>query len=200
MDGLAHAMDGRLQSSGLQLERGKNIMHDKQTAAPDSTAVRVALWRAMHVQIDPPPHVLEDEIGLRLVAPEDDWRRRPDMDPHFTSRFRASIVARARFVVDLVAEEVRRGVEQYVILGAGLDTFAQRRPEIASRLRIFEVDRPGPQAWKRQRLIEFGFGIPEWLRLVPVDFEAGDTWGERLAGPRFGRGQGAGGGRPRGRP
>ena len=70
---------------------------------------------------------------------------------------------------------------QYVILGAGLDTFAQRRPEIASRLRVFEVDQPGPQAWKRQRLIELGFGVPEWLRLVPVDFEAGDAWWERLA-------------------
>src|SRR5438128_51865 len=142
----------------------------------------------MHVQIDPPPHVLEDEIGLRLVAPEDDWRRRPDMDPHFTSRFRASIVARARFVEDLVTEEVRRRVEQYVILGAGLDTFAQRRPEIASRLRIFEVDRPGPQAWKRQRLFELGFGIPEYLRLVPVDFEA-DAWWQRLSAAGFDAGQ-----------
>ena len=163
-------------------------MHDKQTAAPDSTAVRVALWRAMHVQIDPPPHVLEDEIGLRLVAPEDDWRRRPDMDPQFTSRFRASIVARARFIEDLVTEEVCRRVEQYVILGAGLDTFAQRRPEIASRLRIFEVDRPGPQAWKRQRLFELGFGIPEYLRLVPVDFEA-DAWWQRLSAAGFDAGQ-----------
>src|SRR5438046_8080354 len=107
------------------------------------------------------------------------------MDPHFTSRFRASIVARARFVEDLVAEEVRRGVEQYVILGAGLDTFAQRRPEIASRLRVFEVDQPGPQAWKRQRLIELGYGIPEWLRLVPVDFEAGDAWWDRLVDAGF---------------
>src|SRR5438552_13254297 len=160
-------------------------MHEKQTAAPDSTAVRVALWRAMHVQSDPPPHVLEDEIGLRLVAPEDDWRRRSDMDPQFTSRFRASIVARARFIEDLVTEEVRRGVEQYVILGAGLDTFAQRKPENAARLRIFEVDPPGPQAWKRQRLIELGFGIPEWLRLVPVDFEAGDAWWQRLAAAGF---------------
>ena len=76
----------------------ENIMHDKQIAAPDSTAVRVALWRAMHVQVDPPPHVLEDEIGLRLAAPDEGWRRRPDMDPHATSHFRASIVARARFI------------------------------------------------------------------------------------------------------
>jgi methyltransferase (TIGR00027 family) len=89
-------------------------------------------------------------------------------------------VARARFIEDLVVEEVGRGVEQYVILGAGLDTFAQRRPEIASRLRVFEVDQPGPQAWKGQRLIECGFGIPEWLRLVPVDFEAGGSWWEQL--------------------
>src|SRR5216683_6329571 len=82
-----------------------------------------------------------------------------------------AIVARARFVEDLVIEHAGRGVRQYVILGAGLDTFAQRRPEIASRLRVFEVDQPGPQAWKRERLLELGFGIPEWLRLVPVDFE-----------------------------
>jgi methyltransferase (TIGR00027 family) len=156
-------------------------MHDERTAAPDSTAVRVALWRAMHVQVDPPPHVLEDEIGLELVAPDDDWRRRPDMDPHATRLFRASIVARARFIEDLVLEQAGRGVSQYVILGAGLDSFAQRRPEVASRLKVFEVDRPGPQAWKRQRLIELGFDIPDWLRLVPVDFEAGGSWWEQLA-------------------
>ena len=65
--------------------------------SPDSTAVRVALWRAMHVQVDPPPHVLEDEIGLRLAAPDDGWRGRPDMDPQPTRIFRASIVVRARF-------------------------------------------------------------------------------------------------------
>src|SRR6185295_13413284 len=86
-----HADDYRAhdrRSRIWQLTR-ENMMHDKQTAAPDSTAVRVALWRAMHVEIDPPPHVFEDEIGLRLVAPEDDWRRRPDMDSHFTKPFRA---------------------------------------------------------------------------------------------------------------
>jgi methyltransferase (TIGR00027 family) len=163
-------------------------MHDG-IAGPDSTAARVALWRAMHVQLDPPPHVLEDEIGLRLVAPDEGWRQRPDMDPHATRLFRASIVARARFIEDLVAEQAGRGVNQYVILGAGLDSFAQRRPEIASRLRIFEVDRRGPQTWKRQRLIELGFGVPEWLRFVPVDFEAGDPWRDRLEAAGFDAGQ-----------
>ncbi len=103
------------------------------------------------------------------------------MDPQATRLFRASIVARARFIEDLVEERAAHGVTQYVILGAGLDTFAQRRPEIASRLRVFEVDQPGPQAWKRQRLIELGLGIPDWLRLVPVNFEAGETWWEQLA-------------------
>ncbi len=156
-------------------------MQEEQPLVPESSAVRVALWRALHVQHDLPPHVLDDEIGLKLVAPDDGWRRRPDMDPQATRLFRASIVARARFIEDLVEERAAHGVTQYVILGAGLDTFAQRRPEIASRLRVFEVDQPGPQAWKRQRLIELGLGIPDWLRLVPVNFEAGETWWEQLA-------------------
>jgi methyltransferase (TIGR00027 family) len=163
-------------------------MQDKQAAVPDNTAVRTALWRALHVEVDAPPHVFADEVGLTLAAPEEGWRNRPDMSP-FTRAFRASIVARARFIEDLVEEQVARGVGQYVILGAGLDTFAQRRPELASRLRVFEIDQPGPQAWKRQRLIELGLGIPSFLRLVPVDFEAGDAWWERLAATGFDSGK-----------
>src|SRR6202008_1183245 len=107
------------------------------------------------------------------------------MAPRATSLFRASIVARARFIEDLVVEQASRGVSQYVILGAGLATFAQRRPGIASGLKIFEVDRPGPQAWKRQRLIELGFGVPAWLRFVPVDFEAAGAWWPLLAAAGF---------------
>jgi methyltransferase (TIGR00027 family) len=158
-------------------------MADKE-AAPDDTAVRVALWRALHVQVDPQPHVFQDEVGLRLVAPPEGWRDRPDMSP-FTRPFRASILARARFIEDLVAEQVGAGVGQYLILGAGLDTFVQRRPDLAARLLVFEVDRPGPQAWKRQRLVELGFGVPSYLRLVPVDFEAGEAWGARLTNAGF---------------
>ena len=153
-------------------------------AAPDDTAVRVALWRALHVEVDSPPHVFEDTVGLKLAAPDDRWRERPDMSP-FTRPFRASIVARARFIEDLLEQEVERGVAQYVILGAGLDTFAQRRPELASRLTVFEIDRPGPQNWKRQRLIDLGFGVPSFLRFVPVDFEAGQAWWDRLTAAGF---------------
>src|SRR6478735_4961398 len=108
-------------------------MNDRRVVAPDNTALRVALWRALHVEVDSPPHVFVDEVGLRLVAPDDGWQSRPDMSP-FTRPFRASILARARFIEDLVTEQVARGVEQYVILGAGLDTFAQRRPDLASRM------------------------------------------------------------------
>lgn len=160
-------------------------MPDKHAVAPDGTAVRVALWRALHVEVDAPPHVLEDMIGLKLVAPDYPWRERPDMDPQRIKLFRASIVARARFIEDLVVEQAGHGVRQYVILGAGLDTFAQRRPEVAARLTVFEVDQPGTQAWKRQRLIELGFGIPDWLRLVPVDFEAGGSWWHQLLASGF---------------
>ena len=160
-------------------------MGERQAIAPDNTAVRVALWRALHAEYDSPPHVLEDEIGLQLAAPDEGWRGRGDMDPLGTRLFRASIVARARFIEDLVAEEAARGIGQYVILGAGLDTFAQRRPELASKLRVFEVDQSGPQAWKRQRLIELGFGVPQWLRLVAVDLEAADAWPQRIAAEGF---------------
>ncbi|WP_327708683.1 class I SAM-dependent methyltransferase [Streptomyces sp. NBC_00464] len=160
-------------------------MADGQSEVPDSSAVRVALWRALHVQVDAPPHVIEDEVGLRLADPDEGWRQRPDMHPQGTSTFRAAIVARARFIEDLVVDQAGHGITQYVVLGAGLDTFAQRRPEIASRLRVFEIDQPATTAWKGRRLNETGYGVPDWLRLVPVDFEASEDWWERLADAGF---------------
>jgi hypothetical protein len=63
------------------------MSQENQIAAPDSTAVRVALRRAPHVEVDPPPHVLEDEVGLKVVAPDDGWRNRPDISS-FTKPFR----------------------------------------------------------------------------------------------------------------
>lgn len=155
-----------------------------EIAAPDNTAVRTALWRALHVEVDDPPYVFEDLVGLKLAAPDEGWRDRPDMSA-FTRPFRASILARARFVEDLVLRELERDIGQYVILGAGLDTFAQRRPELASQMHVFEIDQPGPQAWKRQRLVELGLGVPSFLQLVSVDFEAGDLWWEQLLASGF---------------
>jgi methyltransferase (TIGR00027 family) len=156
------------------------------TTSPDNTAVRVALWRALHVLADDPPPVFEDMVGLAIVAPADDWRQRPDMGP-FTRPFRASIVARARFVEDHVEAQSASGVGQYVILGAGLDTFAQRRVDLADRVRVFEVEQPATQAWKQQRLTELGRST--FAQYVPVDFERGQSWRAALASAGFDAGQ-----------
>jgi methyltransferase (TIGR00027 family) len=160
-------------------------MHEDEILKPEATAARVSLWRAMHVEVDPPPHVFEDTVGLELIAPPDDWRQRPDMGVAGTAGYRAGVVGRARFVEDLVLQQANLGVSQFVLLGAGLDTFAQRRRDIASRMRVFEVDLPGPQLWKRRRLIELGYGMPEWLHLVPVDFERGQSWWSELLAAGF---------------
>lgn len=144
---------------------------------PDNTAVRTALWRALHVLTDAEPHIIDDTVGLQLIAPDDGWQERPDMK--YTKRLRASIVARARFIEDLIIEENKKGINQYVILGAGLDTFAQRRADAASKLQIFEIDHADTLTWKQQRLIATGFNVSESLHFVPVDFEK-DNWYEQL--------------------
>lgn len=151
---------------------------NKKITEPDNTAARTALWRALHVQVDAKPHVLEDEVGLKLISPPDNWQERPDMK--FTKRLRASIVARARFIEDLIIEQSKQGISQYVILGSGLDTLAQRRPDIASKLQIYEIDQPGTLAWKEQRLTELGFGISKNLHFVPVNFETSSWWDELI--------------------
>lgn len=151
-------------------------MENQNNPQPDNTAIRTALWRALHVQIDAFPHVLEDKIGWRLIAPEEGWQERPDMK--YTQRLRASIVARSRFIEDIIIQESEKGTKQYVILGAGLDTFAQRRKDIAPQLQIFEIDQPETLAWKQKRLSETGFGLPQHLHFVPVDFEVSSWWDE----------------------
>lgn len=160
-------------------------MDDQKPKPPDPTALRVALWRALHVEVDAAPLILEDTIGLRLASPDASWRERPDMHPQGTRGYRAGIVARARLIEDFVAAQAQRGVDQYVILGAGLDTFVQRQPALAAKLRVFEIDQPDTQAWKRRRLSELGLGIPACLHLVPVDFEAGESWLAKLKSQGF---------------
>jgi len=155
----------------------------QSTSAPDSTAVRTALWRALHVELDAAPHVLDDTIGLRLADPDPDWRSRGDMHPDGTRAFRASIVGRARYLDDLVVERAAAGIGQYVIVGAGLDTFAQRHPNVA--VRIFGVDQPGTQEWKRRRLTEIGHPPGENLQFVPVDFERGEAFPDALTANGF---------------
>lgn len=152
---------------------------DKHKIAPEHTAVRVALWRALHARLDEKPLVFDDNLGEKIVA-EKSWESRPDMNPDFSKPMRASIVGRARFIEDLVEEQHKKGVTQYIILGAGLDTFALRRNDLVSSLKIFEVDQPGPQRWKQARLKELGFNQLDHLHFVPVDFEANESWWEKL--------------------
>lgn len=152
------------------------------TVGPDSSAVRTALWRALHVQLDDAPYLLRDEIGLALAAPAEGWQKRRDMDPIGTAPYRIGLVARTRFVEDLLVEE---GIGQFVLLGAGLDTFAQRHPELADRVDVYEIDQPDAQAWKRDRLKELGYGVPDNLHLIPVDFEQTGDWWQALLDAGF---------------
>ena len=145
---------------------------------PDNTAIRTALWRAFHTQADAEPHILEDTLGLQLIAPEEGWQERPDIK--YTQRLRASVVARSRYIEDIITTEIPKGTDQYVILGSGLDTFAQRNPDTASKIQIFEIDQPGTLIWKQKRLSETGFHVPENLHFVPVNFEKSSWWEQLL--------------------
>jgi methyltransferase (TIGR00027 family) len=148
------------------------------TKQPDNTALRTALWRALHVLTDDKPYIIEDKVGYDLIKPEKDWQERPDMK--YTKRLRASIVARARFVEDLAKEQIGKGVTQYIILGAGLDSFAQRNTEIISQVDIYEIDQSNTLTWKEEKLVENGYKIPDNLHFVPVDFETSSWWTELL--------------------
>jgi methyltransferase (TIGR00027 family) len=148
-------------------------------ARPSRTALRVALRRAAHQLYDAPPLVFDDPIGLKILAPyaEEIERtpgsgvgRRVATKPRpFSVGLRAFLVARSRYAEDLLGAAVPRGVRQYVLLGAGLDTFAHRNSYAG--LRVFEVDHPATQAWKRELLAASGLRAPEGLTYAPVDFE-----------------------------
>jgi methyltransferase (TIGR00027 family) len=155
-------------------------------SSPDRTAVRVALWRAQHLVVDERPLVLEDDIGRLLVAPRAGWLDHPERSEAWRP-WRASVVARARLVEDLVVDRVERGVDQYALLGAGLDSFAIRHPELSTRLSVFEVDEPETQEWKRQRLHQLRIALPPRLAFVPVDFESHSSWAVALASSGFDR-------------
>lgn len=134
------------------------------------TAYRVAVRRAAHQILDH-PKVLDDPLALRIIGAEaaEDLRTNPKEHPAFSRAFRAFMAARSRYAEDELAAAVAKGVKQYVVLGAGLDTFAYRNPH--GGVRVFEVDHPDTQAWKRERLLAGDIGIPPSLTFVPVDFE-----------------------------
>ncbi|MGD0789045.1 MAG: class I SAM-dependent methyltransferase [Terracidiphilus sp.] len=138
-----------------------------ETGRASKTALRVAIRRAAH-QLMEQPRILDDPIAVRLLGPG--FARDMERASHRVARdFRAFMAARSRYAEDRLAASVASGVAQYVILGAGLDTFAYRNP--FPSLRVFEVDFPSTQEWKRAMLAEAGIALPAGLTFVPLDFE-----------------------------
>ncbi|HWY20798.1 MAG TPA: class I SAM-dependent methyltransferase [Candidatus Acidoferrum sp.] len=134
------------------------------------TAQRVAIRRAAHQLLDR-PRVLDDPLALRIIGTEaeDALRSNPKEHHAFSRAFRAFMAARSRYAEDELARAAGQGVAQYVVLGAGLDTFAYRSPHV--ELQVFEVDHPDTQAWKREQLLAAGIAVPPTLTFVPIDFE-----------------------------
>jgi methyltransferase (TIGR00027 family) len=156
-------------------------MQDNQ---PSRTAQGAAMHRAAHQLVDNPP-VFADPLALRIVGEDAATELREGRDVRAmtaSTGLRAFIAIRSRFTEDCLGEAVGRGVCQYVLLGAGLDTFAYRAPR--EGLRIYEVDHPATQAWKRQRLAEVAIITPDWVTYAPVDFER-ETLREGLARAGF---------------
>src|SRR5712691_3610534 len=169
------------------------------------TAVRVALLRALHVENDE-PRIFNDYLAGKLITLEEraDFESIvigamgefcPEIDvsnltPASCMRkgLRAAttqelMIARARFTEDHLLSCVERGLSQYVILGAGLDTFAQRRADLQDRLTVFEIDHPATQEFKRVRLAAAGFACPPNLHFLPADFERESVFDVLLRSP-----------------
>ncbi len=160
----------------------------ERTAVASRTALRVALRRAAHQVYDGLPRVLDDPFAVAILGKTygEELRRTPRRaDRRGSIGLRAFLVARSRYAEDMLAAAVARGVTQYVVLGAGLDTFALRNP--FPGLRVFEVDHPATQAWKRELMAKSGLREPEGVAYVPVDFEA-QGLGEELAAAGFAEG------------
>jgi methyltransferase (TIGR00027 family) len=143
-----------------------------QDARPSRTALRVALRRAAHQLYDARPLVLDDPIAIPILGSEylpEVHQTATKLHKPFSVALRAFLVARSRYAEDSLANAVENGVTQYVLLGAGLDTFAHRNPY--PNLRVFEVDHPATQQWKRELLETSTFPTLANLTYVPVDFE-----------------------------
>ncbi len=143
-----------------------------EPSRPSRTALRVALRRAAHQLYDALPLVLDDPIAVPILGETygEELRRTPTRpDRPFSVALRAFLVARSRYAEDTLAHAVTQGITQYVLLGAGLDTFAHRNPH--PQLRVFEVDHPATQQWKRDLLQTSGLPTPANLTYAPVDFE-----------------------------
>ena len=166
------------------LHEGVHPMHTLHTlptnivrqGEPSRSALSVASLRAVHALLDE-PLILSDPIALPLLGAPTEAALRADpfaLNDPLSRGLRAALVARSRFVEDELASCVAAGVRQYLVVGAGLDTFAYRHPYRDEGLRVFEVDHPGTQRWKQRLLAEAGIAVPASLTFVPADFERDD--------------------------
>ena len=138
------------------------------------TALSTAYLRAAHQLLDAKPLIFEDPVALQILGNAAQHRIQESTDQYQTPAGRAlrsHLVLRSRFTEDRLAEATVRGVRQYVIVGAGFDTFALRQPEWAASLKIIEIDHLGTQTVKRSRLAETGFEMPSNADFMDVDFE-----------------------------
>lgn len=138
---------------------------------PSRTAQGAAMHRAAHQILDQPP-VFADPLALAIIGKDAAAELREGRDPHAIAHaegLRLFVATRSRFTEDCLSEALARGVQQYVLLGAGLDTFAYRASH--EKLRVFEVDHPATQGWKRARLKEVALHVPSSVTYAPVDFE-----------------------------
>jgi methyltransferase (TIGR00027 family) len=147
-----------------------------QANRSSKTAVWVAAVRAAHLLYDHPV-IFEDKFAIELIGRR--WRRIVKTPALYRlalrhvmgmTNTRGRLLIRARYTEEKLDAAMRAGIDQYVILGAGLDSFAWRRPDTAGRLTIFEIDHPQSQAAKRSRLEECGLAVPDHLEFIPVDF------------------------------
>ena len=150
---------------------------------PSRTALMIGRQRAAHQVLDH-GSILDDPFAMRILREDEkDVLQFANAHP-LASIGRLITTARSRIAEDSLSKAVERGVRQIVILGAGLDTFALRNPHGERQIRIYEVDHPATQAWKRQRLAEAQIALPPSMIFVPVDFERDDV-GEKLVAAGF---------------
>jgi methyltransferase (TIGR00027 family) len=138
------------------------------------TAIVTATMRAAHYLLDPEPRILDDSFARAFAGfatDEDLLKALNDFAYPDFPRMRTLFAVRNRFAEDELAHAVERGISQYIILGAGLDSFAYRRSDLLQTVDVYEIDHPASQRWKRQRVHELGVRIPARLHYVPIDFE-----------------------------
>ena len=153
-----------------------------QAKEPSRTALGAAFHRAAH-QVLENGRIFTDPLALRILGMDANTIVREDEQHPSRRRMRIFIAVRTRFAEDALAAAVERGVRQHVVLGAGLDTYAYRGA-CRDRLRIFEVDHPATQAWKRQRLADAAIPLPPSLTFAPIDFER-ETLAQGLEAAQF---------------